>query len=194
MPRSPAQNELLREASTQRVLEHALRLFAEHGYDATTMKMIAASASISPGLIYNYFASKEDLLRAIFVRSMDDVRASFAEAEAAAPGERLERLIRASFEILRRNRDFWRLSYGARMQQSVLAVLGDALPQWLAEIGVTLQRYLAEAGAPDPEIEARLLFALIDGVSQHYVLDPDRYPLDAVADALIARHLRTRVP
>src|SRR5829696_9198158 len=153
MPRSPAQNEQLREASTRRVLDHALELFAEHGYDGTTMKMIAASAGISPGLIYNYFASKEDLLRAIFARSMDDVRASFAQAEAAAPGERLERLVRASFDILRRNRDFWRLSYGARMQQSVLAVLGDAVPHWTAEIGATLQRYLAESGVPDPEIE-----------------------------------------
>ena len=191
MPRSPAQNEQLREASTARVMEHALRRFAEHGYDGTTMKMIAASAGISPGLIYAYFPSKEALLRAIFLRSMDDVRASFAEAEAAAPGARVERLVRASFEILRRNRDFWRLSYGARMQRSVLAALGDAVPRWLAEIVGTLERYLREAGAEHPAVEARLLFALIDGVSQHYVLDPDHYPLEEVVERLIARHLPT---
>ena len=53
-----------------------------------------------------------------------DVRASFALADAAPPSERLERLVRGSFEILRRNMPFWRLSYGVRMQPAVLAGLG----------------------------------------------------------------------
>jgi hypothetical protein len=50
----------------------------------------------------------------------------------------------------------------------------------------TLARYLAEAGSRRPELDAALLFALIDGVSQHYVLDPRAYPLGDVADRIVA--------
>jgi hypothetical protein len=119
---------------------------------------------------------------------MADVRKSFALADAAPAPERLERLIRGSFEILRSNLAFWKLSYGVRMQPAVLAGLGPELHEWTATIHRTLQGYLRDAGVAKPDIEAAALFALIDGVSQHYVLDPQRYPLDAVTELVIARY------
>ncbi|HEV2130979.1 MAG TPA: TetR/AcrR family transcriptional regulator [Longimicrobiaceae bacterium] len=190
-PRSEALNERLRGESRAKILEHALRLFAEHGYDRTSVKMIAEAAGIAQGLLYNYFESKEHLLREIFAQSMRDVQESFAEAEASGSAEeRIERLIRASFAIVRRHEPFWRLSYGVRMQAPVLAALGDAVPRWTETIRATLEGYFREAGAQAPDLEAAILFALIDGVSQHYVLDPESYPLDAVAERIVASYRR----
>ena len=190
-PRSPESNERLRAASRARIVEHALRLFAEHGYERTSVRMIAEAAGISQGLLYNYYESKDALLRAIFEASVDDVRASFAAAEAEPdPKRRVERLVRESFEILHRNVLFWRLSYGVRMQPAVLAGLGDRLAGWLAFIHGTLERYLREAGVPDAKLESAILFALIDGVSQHYVLEPERYPLAAVTERIVERYER----
>lgn len=189
-PRTAQQNEALRLESRARIIEHALRLFATHGYEATSVRMIAQSAGVAQGLLYNYFASKERLLYAIFEQSMQDVRESFAQAERADdPRPQLERLIRASFAIVRRNRLFWQLSYGVRMQQRVIAGLGAALHEWIATIERTLESYFWAAGAANPTIEAAILFATLDGIAQHYVLDPERYPLDAVEDALVARYV-----
>jgi AcrR family transcriptional regulator len=188
LPRSAEKNQALREESRQLIIEHALELFGTHGYDRTSVRMIAESAGISQGLMYRYFESKEALLQAIFEQSMADVRASFAAAEEGEPEEQLERLIRTSFEILRMNALFWRLSYGVRMQASVLEVLGDQVQSWMAEIRRTLQRYLRAAGVARPDLEAVILFALIDGVSQHYVLDPEHYPLKAVTDRIVAAY------
>ena len=57
------------EARKEEILEAALRVFGEVGYARATTKAIAAEAGIrSPGLIYWYFASKEDLLREVFLR------------------------------------------------------------------------------------------------------------------------------
>jgi len=50
----------------QQILEAALDIFAEHGFDGATTKAIVAKADVTQGLIYFYFASKEDLFYAAF--------------------------------------------------------------------------------------------------------------------------------
>ena len=191
MARSERLNRQMREASRHRILQTALRLFARHGYAGTSIRMIAEAAGIAVGLLYNYFPAKTDVLTALFDQSVRDVQASFAMAESAkTPVERIERLVRGAFEILQRNRDFWRLSYGVRMQPAVVTGLAERLHAWTATIRSTIARYLKAAGSARPELDAALLFALIDGVSQHYVLDPRRYPLHEVADLILARFTR----
>lgn len=188
MARSQALNEQMRESSRALILETALELFGTHGFDRTSIRMIAEAAGISQGLLYNYFASKDEVLEAIFDRSMRDVQHSFMLAEAAATApERIERLVRGAFEILRQNQSFWRLSYSLRMQPGVLGSLAQRIRKSTVLIQRTLARYLRDAGSDSPELEAAILFAVIDGVSQHYVLDPARYPLDAIADRVIQR-------
>ncbi|MEW5916715.1 MAG: TetR/AcrR family transcriptional regulator [Gemmatimonadota bacterium] len=189
MPRSEALNQKLREESRERILVAALRVFAGHGYGGASMRMIAEEAGISPGLIYAYYSGKEALRDAIFERSMRDVRASFAAAASEhEPGRRLERLLRASFEIIKQNMDFWRLSYGIRMQAEALRGIEGALSEWTDEILRTLTKFLRNIGVREATLEARLLFAEIDGVAQHYVLDPKGYPLSRVVTRIIGRY------
>ncbi len=60
------------ERTRQRILETALRLFRERGYDGTTMRLIAAEAEVSLGNAYYYFKSKEHLIQAYYGRSHAD--------------------------------------------------------------------------------------------------------------------------
>ena len=50
----------------QQILEAALDVFAEHGFEGATTKEIATRADVTQGLIYFYFPSKEDLFFAAF--------------------------------------------------------------------------------------------------------------------------------
>jgi AcrR family transcriptional regulator len=189
MPRTDSQNAAIRAESRSRILAAALRLFARHGYEQTSVRQIAQEAGIAQGLLYNYFSGKEQLLLAIFEQSIADVLESFAQAEAAGPADqRVERLIRASFAILRRNREFWALSYHVRMQVGVIAGLAERVEAWTSSIRGRLQRYLHEAGVAQPEVEAVILFALIDGIAQHYVLNPERYPLDLIIETIVRKY------
>ena len=186
MPRSSQQNQRLRTDSRQRLLAAARRTFARLGFERATVRDIADEAGVAQGLLYNYFRSKDDLLREVFLDGTRDVAAAFAAGAASGtPPERLERLIRRSFEIVRERRDFWQLSYMLRHHPRTVEVLGDALPAWTAGVRRDLEALLREIGYRDAEELARVLFAAIDGVAQHYVLDPDEYPLDAVADRLV---------
>ena len=74
------------------------------------------------------------------------------------------------------------------MQASVLKALGPEMEAWTGDILKTLEAHFRASGSERPALEAAILFATIDGISQHFAMDPDRYPLDAVADALIAKH------
>src|SRR5262245_15146311 len=107
MPRTAVQYQALRGESRARILEAALDVFARLGYEGASVRLIARQAGVAQGLLYNYFESKEQLLRAIFERGMRDVQASFEAAEVGGdPPERLERLIRHSFATVRQNLRF----------------------------------------------------------------------------------------
>jgi len=51
------------------IIDAALRLFRQQGYEATTMRGIAAEAGVSVGNAYYYFASKEHLIQAFYDRT-----------------------------------------------------------------------------------------------------------------------------
>lgn len=192
MPRTAEQNQALRDASRERLLAAAMRRFSRDGYSATSIRGIAQEAGVAQGLLYSHFPGKEELLRALFRRSMDDVRESFAAAAAQGPsgppvGSPLERLVTVSVAILRRNLEFWRLCYGVRMQPGVVEALGPDLQAWTGEILATLGIHFRAAGSRRPDLEAALFFAAFDGMCQHFVLAPHRYPLEELSALLLAR-------
>src|SRR5690349_1349111 len=192
-PRSAQQNEEMRAAARTRLVDAALQLFASRGYSATSVDAIAEAAGVSVGLLYYHFADKHSLLRAIFERSLADVGSTFAAADAEKnAADRLPALLRSIGVTIKRHRDFWRVSYGLRMQPDVLKSLGPMMEESTHAIADSLQRYLRAIGSPEPAIEARLLFAQIDGMCQHYVLDPGGYPLDRMIKRLIERYSNVR--
>ena len=62
------------EETRERILDAALKLFRERGFDATTMRDIAAAAGVATGAAYYYFRSKEELVMAFYVRTAEEAR------------------------------------------------------------------------------------------------------------------------
>ena len=56
------------EAVPQRLLTVATRLFAEHGFEATSVQQIVNEAGVTKGAMYHYFGSKDDLLYEVYAR------------------------------------------------------------------------------------------------------------------------------
>lgn len=67
-------------ATRAALIAAARRMFAEHGFDATTNRSIADAAGVTAGAIYHYFPSKADLYVAVFLELQDRFEAYYEEA------------------------------------------------------------------------------------------------------------------
>ena len=67
----------------------ALRLFEENGYEETTLREIARSAGVSPGLLYRYFPSKRSVVLALY----NDLSGAYA-AKVEAMAEAIRKSLR----------------------------------------------------------------------------------------------------
>ncbi|MCK4315317.1 MAG: helix-turn-helix transcriptional regulator [Anaerolineae bacterium] len=60
-----SRRERKKRETRRRLMETALRLFREHGYDATTVEEITEAADVAKGTFFNYFETKEAILPAL---------------------------------------------------------------------------------------------------------------------------------
>lgn len=82
MGRNTDLNEQMREAQRARILSSSLHLFVRRSFAATRISDIASHADISQGLLYRYFASKDDILVALLEESLPRMDAAAKELEA----------------------------------------------------------------------------------------------------------------
>jgi AcrR family transcriptional regulator len=71
----------------EQILDAAAEVFATRGYEAATTNAIAATAGISPGSLYQFFRSKDEIARALAQRYAEELAAVHAEA---FPGDRVD--------------------------------------------------------------------------------------------------------
>jgi len=86
----------VRAATREHILTSAAELFRARGYRAATLDELARRLGMSKATLYGHFRSKDDLLAAIFHRTMTLVEAGLAEIRAAraGPAAQLRRVIR----------------------------------------------------------------------------------------------------
>ena len=89
-------------------METAKRLFAERGFAATSVSDIARVAGIPVGSIYTYFASKEELIRAIVDEGWAELRDRLQDSlkQATTPEERISELLEMFMPGLINDLDF----------------------------------------------------------------------------------------
>jgi AcrR family transcriptional regulator len=188
----PAPDLLPAAPSRQRILTSALELFANQGFGSTSVKAIARQAGVSQGLMYTYFTSKDDLLRAIFHEGLEDVWSTLPAGTPADPLAAIEGVLRASFALVGQHEHLWRLLYALRVQPEVTARIGVELDAWGSATLAELRRLCELAGLERPEVEARLLFAVIDGANQHRTLSSEPYPVEELITVLMGKYRQGR--
>lgn len=87
----------------RKLIETAVRHFAEHGFEAASQRAIQRDAGVNPAAAHYYFGSKEAMYRAVIDTFIHDVQEERVRRHAALPddlssADRLHRLLRDYFE------------------------------------------------------------------------------------------------
>ncbi|MCC6463321.1 MAG: TetR/AcrR family transcriptional regulator [Saprospiraceae bacterium] len=173
----------------EQILHTALRLFAEQGYDRTPTSQIAREAGVSEGLIFRHYGNKAGLLAAILGAGKAQVDESMQPyARDLDPRAAIAQHIRESIRLVREHRPFWRLVHQMRHQAAVQQAAEPEIDHFHRDIATRLSANFRRLGAAQPELEALLLFAQIDGITLQYLEAPDSYPLDAMQHFLIQKY------
>jgi AcrR family transcriptional regulator len=94
------------EETREEILDSALELFRQRGFDATTMRDIAAKADVALGAAYYYFVSKDAIVQAYYEKVQEEHTASLRQMDSAGRSlkERLAAVFHSKLDILQNDR------------------------------------------------------------------------------------------
>ena len=191
-PRKKEDNEKIREQTSLRLLQAALKVFSKHGYHGSTMADIAKEAKVSKGLAYHYFSSKEDLLTSIAEQRLQQFLPLLNGLNKISnPEERLHFLVNFVLDDLVKKTDEHRFYNALYLHADGVSAIRKAMKkyrdqfdrQFLAE-----KKLLEDLGFSNPEQEAIFLRSILQGISLEYLLSPKGYPLQHMKKMLISRY------
>jgi AcrR family transcriptional regulator len=170
----PEQATSLRSVGTrERLLTAAMQLFAEQGYRKTTVGEIEARAGLSPrsGALYQYFSSKEEVLRAGVRKHIEELKALTSVLDLLPLADLRSEVIllgRWNLQDLKRREPLYRL---VRQEGEIIPGLLEELREAVHDtphkrIAEWIKRSAQTAGAPEPDSEA--LAIIVAGSMGHY--------------------------
>ncbi|HEU4655914.1 MAG TPA: TetR/AcrR family transcriptional regulator [Capillimicrobium sp.] len=112
-PRAPRRRRLTADERRELIERAATELFAERGYQGAGMSEIARRAGVSVPVVYDHFASKEDLYRRLLERHYADLRAVWGRHLAAdeSTEARMAHAIDAWFAYVQSHPFAWRMLF-----------------------------------------------------------------------------------
>ncbi|GLQ56851.1 TetR/AcrR family transcriptional regulator [Devosia nitrariae] len=195
-------NRIVKPAEIRReeILECALRLFSQQGYDATSVNQIIAALGLSKGAFYHHFAAKQDLIEALAVRFADDaarMASPVLEDESLDAFSRLSKFlasmrqskVSAAFEVRNTFEPLFRpenMALFDRVQQALFGVVRPILTRIIAD-GVAERTF----DTRHPDLAAETILHVMGSVrkvvTDLYAARNDA-DLDAAAAELVLRY------
>ncbi|MDQ4488580.1 TetR/AcrR family transcriptional regulator [Sinomonas sp. ASV486] len=183
----------------QSVLNVAVEVFNRHGYDATSMGILAENLGISKSAIYHHVPSKEDLLSLALEQALGGLE-SVWEAPASQSGtaeERLEFVVRSTVGVLVDRLPFVTLLLRVRGNTETERAALERRRGFDRKVAGLIDEARAEGTVRtdiDPRTVARLLFGTINSIVEWYrpggSLTPQRLADDVVTVLFDGLHTR----
>ncbi|MGW1162923.1 TetR/AcrR family transcriptional regulator [Streptomyces sp. NPDC002519] len=184
-PRSASVNEELRRRSRERLLQAAVELVSERGYDATTLGDIADRAGSARGLVSYYFPGKRQLLQSAVHRLMHRTLEEALEGEPRTEDgrERMARAIDAVLGLTVHHTVLMRHHMAGILQAEGFVQCPEQ--QRLAEL---LRDTVTRHGSKDPDVDYPTLRALLMGAVYSALVPGAPMPLPILRAELFQRY------
>ena len=164
------------QETAARLLDAAASACAEHGFDGATMNEIARRAGVTAAAIYNHFDSREELLYAAGVRSLQRV----TDVVPPGAGSEAARLIAAAYlhpDLKQTRRLLAELHLAGGRDARLAALLGSWHKTWAEAL-----RAVLPDDDPSPGATAKALFLLLLGLCHLDDIESVRAPASQVAE------------
>lgn len=143
------------------VLDAARAVFFEHGLEGTSIREIAQRAGYTPGAIYSYFASKEEVYAALLGESLERLNGKIQAARAQSHGEAAvgRATATAFFDFYRdnpRDLDLGFYLFQGMQPRGLAPELDERLKQRLRDALLPTQEALEALGMPAAEALAEI--------------------------------------
>jgi AcrR family transcriptional regulator len=153
----------------RRAIEVAMRLFAEDGYDAFSLRTLARELGVSHTTPYRYFDGKGEIFSIARAESFRRFGAFLRQRLEASnvPADRLRILARAYFDFAKQQSVAFRLAFelGQREEEDGRVVDEAAAEAWAVLVSVVAEAVHAGELDGEPEVIAHTLWAGIHGVA-----------------------------
>jgi len=168
----PSRKQLEEEFRRKLVLDVAEELFAERGFDGTTVADIAEAAELAKGSIYQLFQSKEEIILAIIRRKVDQISSRLNEIfeRSVSPAEKIKDIIRTKLEAVWENRKFASIFFHELrgfhwcIETPLMAIYRDSISFFLRKFEEIIEE-AQRLGEIRSDIPARVLVSMIGGLS-----------------------------
>jgi AcrR family transcriptional regulator len=160
-------------ARKAQILDAAASVFSHKGYEKATTKEIAEMADVSEGTLYNYFATKRELLIGVAKAYADEVAADIESVQGETFEDMLAQLMANRFRRGRERRLFMLFLYESRLNADVHQYyVKEALHRIIAATEQRLTALIASGVMRpiDPAIAARMMSATIMGFAALFEL------------------------
>lgn len=186
-PKTKEQFEAARQKSVEKITNSAIQLFAEYGYLNVSINQIAKKAGVSQGLMYNYFNGKEALLLYIISTMMEEMgHLMMSFHEMNDPFEKFEKMIVATFTLLKEKKEFYATIWPVITQQGVSQQLQQMLLNTFTSLIDVIEMMFKDMNIANPRLEAFRLGAMLDGAALGYLyVFKDNYPLKEMEQLII---------
>lgn len=161
----------------RRILDAAVKVFAQFGYYNAKVSQVAREAGVADGTIYLYFKNKEDILIQVFIDSMDEIlrRQEDALAKVDDPVEQLRTFAHVHFDSVAESRALAEVITVELRQSSKFMRNTDMKPfgRYLGIIGRIVEDGQAQgvfSRAVHPRMAARAIFGAIDELALEWAM------------------------
>jgi AcrR family transcriptional regulator len=141
---APPRRRLTAEERRTGILDSALAVFSESGYHSASIDDIAREAGVSKALIYDHFASKQELYADLIARNAREltqrIGAALVGVELESGASRLAIGLDAFFAFVEERRDAWRMLFRDAADPETASVLDRMLEQVTAEVTVLISQ------------------------------------------------------
>jgi AcrR family transcriptional regulator len=154
--RAPAKKRLTAQQRRAEILASAGEVFAQRGYHQSSIDDIARTAGISKALIYEHFASKQQLYTSLLEQHAGEL---FGRLAAAVPqaeeggAARLASGLDAFFAFVEERRDAWQMLFREATDPEVAAELGRIVSQVTAVVAALIAEDPGAGARGDEEAE-----------------------------------------